>query len=57
MSGTLAISGGATLPSVVQGDTLYASSTNVLSALAKNTSATRYLSNTGVKINANLFFG
>jgi hypothetical protein len=35
------------VPAVVQGDLLYGSAANVLSALAKNTSATRYLSNTG----------
>lgn len=40
-----------TVPSTVQGDTLYASGTNVLAALAKNTSATRYLSNTGTTNN------
>jgi hypothetical protein len=32
---------------VVQGDLLYGSATDVVSKLAKNTSATRYLSNTG----------
>lgn len=39
------------LPSLVQGDILYASAANVLSVLAKNTSATRYLSNTGTSNN------
>lgn len=34
-----------------QGDLLYASATNTFSALAKNTSATRYLSNTGASNN------
>jgi hypothetical protein len=43
--------GGSTVPTTVQGDTLYASGTNVLAALAKNTSATRYLSNTGTSNN------
>lgn len=40
------ISGG-----VVQGDILYGSAADTLSALAKNTSATRYLSNTGTSNN------
>lgn len=39
--------GGTGLTSVAQGDTFYASATNVISKLAKNTSATRYWSNTG----------
>lgn len=46
-SGTLATTGGASIPSIAQGDLLYGSATNVLSALAKDTNATRYLSNTG----------
>lgn len=50
-SGTLATTGGASIPALVQGDTLYASATNVLSALAKDTNATRYLSNTGATNN------
>ncbi|MBI2476298.1 MAG: hypothetical protein HYV67_03580 [Candidatus Taylorbacteria bacterium] len=36
---------------VVQGDILYGSATDVISALAKNTTATRYLSNTGASNN------
>lgn len=36
---------------VVQGDLLYGSAADTLSALAKNTSATRYLSNTGTNNN------
>lgn len=40
-------SGGATIPATVQGDLLYASASNTLSALAKSATATRYLSNTG----------
>lgn len=40
-------SGGTGLTSLTQGDILYASASNTLSALAKNTSSTRYLSNTG----------
>jgi len=50
-SGTLATTGGANIPSIAQGDLLYGSATNVLSALAKNASATRYLSNTGTSNN------
>lgn len=38
---------GGAIPSTAQGDILYASGTNTLAALAKNASATRYLSNTG----------
>jgi hypothetical protein len=41
-----------TIPNTVaQGDLLYASSTTALSSLAKNTTATRYLSNTGTSNN------
>jgi hypothetical protein len=36
---------------VAQGDLLYGSATNVISTLTKNTSATRYLSNTGTTNN------
>ncbi len=50
-SGTLATTGGASIPSVVQGDLLYGSAANILSALAKDTNATRYLSNTGATNN------
>lgn len=39
--------GGSTVPTTSQGDTLYASAANTLTALAKDTNATRYLSNTG----------
>lgn len=39
--------GGTGLSSFNQGDIIYSSATNVLSALAKDTNATRYLSNTG----------
>src|ERR1051325_6043411 len=42
---------GSSIPSTVQGDTLYASAANTLSALAKDTNATRYLSNTGASNN------
>jgi hypothetical protein len=48
VSGVLPIAnGGTNLSSYAQGDLIYASATNVLSALAKNTTATRYLANTG----------
>lgn len=50
-SGTLATTAGASIPAIAQGDILYGSASNVLSALAKNTSATRYLSNTGTSNN------
>lgn len=43
--------GGTGLSGVVQGDLLYGSALNVISTLAKNTSATRYLSNTGTNNN------
>lgn len=47
-TGQLAVTrGGTGLATVAQGDVLYASASNTLSALAKNTSASRYLSNTG----------
>lgn len=38
---------GVTIPSVVQGDTLYASGTNMLGVVAKSATATQYWSNTG----------
>lgn len=44
-------SGGSTVPTTVQGDSLYASAANTLTALAKDTSATRYVSNTGATNN------
>lgn len=43
--------GGTGLGSLTQGDIPYASATNTLSALAKNVSSTRYLSNTGTSNN------
>lgn len=47
-TGQLAVTrGGTGLATVAQGDILYGSASNTLSALAKNTTATRYLSNTG----------
>src|SRR5882757_9089633 len=39
--------GGTGLTSYAQGDLIYASATDVLSALPKSTDATRYISNTG----------
>lgn len=50
-TGVLATTAGASIPAVVQGDLLYGSASNVLSALTKNASATRYLSNTGTSNN------
>lgn len=43
--------GGTGLTGVAQGDILYADALNSIAALAKNTSATRYLSNTGTSNN------
>ena len=52
VSGTLPVtSGGTGLTSATQGDIVYASAANTYSLLAKNTSATRYLSNTGTSNN------
>lgn len=51
-TGQLAVTrGGTGLASVSQGDLLYGSAANTISALAKSTSATRYLSNTGTTNN------
>ena len=51
-AGTIPVTGGGTgLTGVNQGDLLYGSATNVYSTLAKNTNATRYLSNTGTSNN------
>lgn len=44
-------SGGTGLSAATQGDILYASTTNTLVALAKDTNATRYLANTGTSNN------
>lgn len=50
--GTAVVAGGGTgLTSYNQGDTVYASAANTLSALAKDTNATRYISNTGTSNN------
>lgn len=43
--------GGSSVPTTVQGDTLYSSAANTLSALTKDASATRYLANTGTNNN------
>lgn len=43
--------GGTGLTTLSQGDVLYASAANTLSALAKNTTATRYFANTGTSNN------
>lgn len=52
VSGTLPVTNGGTgLATLTQGDILYSSSADTLSALAKNTSASRYLSNTGTSNN------
>lgn len=52
VTGTLPVANGGTgLTTFAQGDLIYASATAVLSALAKDTSATRYLSNTGTTNN------
>ncbi len=51
-TGTLGVTrGGTGLGSFAQGDLIYASAANTLSALAKDTNATRYLSNTGTTNN------
>lgn len=42
---------GSSIPATVQGDTLFASAVDTLAALAKDTNATRYLSNTGASNN------
>lgn len=44
---TCATTAGSSIPTVAQGDLLYGSGANTLSALAKDTNDTRYLSNTG----------
>jgi hypothetical protein len=51
MGGCTGCGAGSSVPGTVQGDTLFASGVNTLSALAKNTSATRYISNTGASNN------
>lgn len=52
VTGTLPVTNGGTgLTTVAQGDLLYASASNTLVALPKNTTATRYLANTGTSNN------
>ena len=52
LSGTVATTqGGTGLTGYAQGDLIYGSAINTLSALAKNASSTRYLSNTGTSNN------
>lgn len=52
VSGTLGVTNGGTgLAAFNQGDIIYASAANTLSALAKDANATRYLSNTGTSNN------
>lgn len=52
VSGTLPVTNGGTgLTSATQGDIVYASAANTYSLLAKSTTATRYLSNTGTSNN------
>ena len=49
VTGVIGVANGGTgLSSFAQGDIPYASATNTIAALSKNTTATRYLSNTGV---------
>src|SRR5262249_9778974 len=47
VGGNFVTAGAASLPAIAQGDIWYGSATGVISALAKSTSSTRYLSNTG----------
>lgn len=47
LGGNFSTSGALALPAVAQGDLWYASATGVISTLPKNTTATRYLANTG----------
>lgn len=48
VTGTLPVTNGGTgIATVAQGDLLYGSASNTISALSKDTNATRYLSNTG----------
>lgn len=52
LSGTLtAVNGGTGIATYAQGDLIYSSATNTLSKLAKNITATRYISNTGTTNN------
>lgn len=51
LGGNLTIAGAASLPSIAQGDLWFGSAAGTITALAKNTSAIRYLSNTGTSNN------
>jgi hypothetical protein len=52
LAGTLAVTNGGTgITTVAQGDILYASGANTIVVLPKNTTATRYLANTGTSNN------
>ena len=52
IAGTLAVTNGGTgITTVAQGDILYGSASNTIVVLPKNTSATRYLANTGTSNN------
>lgn len=51
VGGNLTTAADASIPAIAQGDVLYGSAAGALSALAKNTTATRYLANTGASNN------
>lgn len=51
VGGAFAAAAALSLPAVVQGDTWFGSGAGVISALAKNTTATRYIANTGASNN------
>lgn len=51
LAGNLTLAGGLSLPAVVQGDLWYGSAAATVLALAKDTNATRYLSNQGTTNN------
>ena len=51
VGGNFSTAGAASLPVIAQGDIWYGSAAGTISALAKNTTATRYLANTGTSNN------
>lgn len=51
LGGNLTTAGAASLPAIAQGDVWYGSASGAISALAKDTNATRYLANTGTSNN------
>jgi hypothetical protein len=51
VGGNFSTAGAASLPVIVQGDVWYGSAAGTITALAKNTTATRYLANTGTTNN------